>query len=117
MLAATGVVLGAIYLLHLFQKMMFGPLTHHKNKGLPDLSTRELFTFLPLLFFCFAMGVYPKPYLNRMEPAVKQFIQEYKVKFDASERHTGLKPIKVPELSAVRARGKTDAYARKEVTR
>ena len=110
-LAATGVVLGAIYLLHLFQKMMFGPLTHHKNKNLPDLSTRELATFLPLIFFCFAMGLYPKPYLKRMEPSVNQFIQEYKVKFDASDRYSGHKPIKVPELAAVRARGNRAAVA------
>ena len=110
-LAATGVVLGAIYLLHLFQKMMFGPLTHHLNKSLPDLSVRELATFIPLIFFCFAMGVYPKPYLKRMEPSVNQFIQEYKVKFDASDRYSGHKPIKVPELAAIRARGNRPAVA------
>ena len=122
-IAALGVVLGAIYLLHLFQKMMFGPLTHHKNKTLPDLSMRELWTFIPLIILCFVMGIYPKPFLNSMEPAVNNFIKEYKVKFDASEKHSGTKPIKVSELERIRAWGtgmavaRADARIRKEVIR
>jgi len=103
-LAASGVVLGAVYLLHLFQKTMFGPLTHHKNKGLPDLSTREIWTFVPLLVLIFWMGIYPKPFLSRMEPAVKLVLKEYTIKFNASQGHTGDLPKRLPELS-YRSRG------------
>ena len=107
-LAATGMVLGAIYLLHLFQKLMFGPLTHHKNWNLPDLTTREIWTFIPLIVFIFVMGIYPKPFLKRMEPAVNLMLKEYKIKFDKSLHHTGSLPVRLPELAyrgkAVRAK-------------
>jgi hypothetical protein len=78
---------------------MFGPLTHHKNKTLPDLSVRELCTFVPLLVFIFFMGLYPKPYLKRMEPSVDLFIKEFKIKFNHSQRHLGPLPKQLPELS------------------
>lgn len=106
-LAGTGVVLGAVYLLHLFQKLMFGPLSHHKNWNLPDLTTREIWTFVPLLVFIFVMGIYPKPFLKRMEPAVQLMLKEYKTKFEKSLQHTG-PPVRIPELAyrgrAVRAK-------------
>jgi NADH-quinone oxidoreductase subunit M len=98
-LAATGVVLGAVYLLHLFQKLMFGPLTHHKNKTLADLTPREIWTFVPLLVFIFAMGLYPRPFLQRMQPAVDLLLREYKIKFEKSAVHTGPLPVQIEELS------------------
>jgi len=98
-LAATGLVLGAIYLLHLFQKLMFGPLTHFKNKSLKDLTPREIWTFIPLVVLCFVMGMYPKPFLTRMEPAVNLYLKEYKIKFEASETHLLTKPKKLPALA------------------
>ena len=105
-LACTGVVLGAIYLLHLFQKLMFGPLTHWKNQNIKDLTPREIWTFVPLVVLCFIMGLYPRPFLSRMEPSVNQFIKEYQVKFMASETHKGKKPIRVDEITRIRALGK-----------
>ena len=101
-LAATGVVLGAVYLLHLFQKMMFGPIKHYKNKTLKDLSPREIWQFVPLLVLIFVMGLYPKPFLQRMEPAVNLFLKEYKVKYEASRTHTAGPPKQVPALAAGR---------------
>ena len=98
-LAATGLVLGAIYLLHLFQKLMFGPLTHFKNKSLKDLTPREIWTFIPLVVLCFVMGMYPKPFLSRMEPAVTLYLKEYKIKFEASETHLLTQPKKLPALA------------------
>ncbi|MBT8494721.1 MAG: NADH-quinone oxidoreductase subunit M [Deltaproteobacteria bacterium] len=71
--AATGVIFGAIYLLYMFQKMMFGPLDKEKNGHLKDLSSREVLVFLPLVLMIFVMGIKPQPFLSRMEPAVKRF--------------------------------------------
>jgi NADH-quinone oxidoreductase subunit M len=102
-LAATGVVLGAVYLLHLFQKLMFGPLTHHKNKLLSDLSGREIWTFVPLIALIFVMGIYPKPFLKRMEPSVNLFLEEFKTKFEASKEHVEGPPRR---LEALAYRGK-----------
>jgi NADH-quinone oxidoreductase subunit M len=76
--AATGVlgvVLGAVYMLRLYQRVMFGPLEKQENRELHDLSGRELAVFAPLLVMIVLMGVYPKPFLDRMEPAVDQLLQ------------------------------------------
>jgi len=77
-LAATGVVLGAVYLLWMFQKVFFGKLDKAKNGRLPDLDRRELATFIPLVIGIFALGVVPRPLLAVMEPAVNKFIGEFR---------------------------------------
>jgi NADH-quinone oxidoreductase subunit M len=97
--AATGVVLGAVYLLHLYQKLMFGPIHNAQNRELEDLSPRETWTFVPLVIFIFIMGIYPKPFLTRMEPAVNLLLREYKVKFQASDGYREPLPKRLPELS------------------
>lgn len=76
-LATTGVILGAIYLLYMFQKLMFGPLDNPKNQSLKDLSLREVVVFTPIVALIFAMGIYPKPFINSIEPAVDKFIATY----------------------------------------
>ena len=75
-LASTGVVLGAIYMLWMYQRVFFGPVRHAENEGLKDLNLREVVVFLPILVMIIAMGVYPKPFLSRMEPAVGRFIKQ-----------------------------------------
>ncbi len=97
-IAATGVVLGAVYLLHLFQKLMFGPIKHQINKTLADLTTREIWTFVPLIIFIFFMGVYPNPFLSRMEPAVDRYLSQYKARYQASQLHEGTTPKKIASL-------------------
>ncbi|MDH4037099.1 MAG: NADH-quinone oxidoreductase subunit M [Candidatus Krumholzibacteria bacterium] len=87
-LAATGVVLGAIYMLWMLQRVFFGEITNEKNKGLKDLSLREIFVFLPLLVMIFWMGIYSKPFVSRMEPAVTQFVEQmnaYRLGMDARD--------------------------------
>lgn len=74
--ATSGVIFGAVYLLYMFQKMMFGELKE-KNKNLKDLSWREIAVFTPLVLGIVIMGMYPKPFLRVMDPAVKQFIQSF----------------------------------------
>jgi NADH-quinone oxidoreductase subunit M len=85
-LAASGVVLGAIYMLWMLQRVFFGEVTNEKNLGLKDLSPREIFVFLPLIVMIFWLGVYSKPFTSRMEPAVTQFVEQmtaYRVGMDA----------------------------------
>jgi len=76
-LAATGVVLGAIYLLWMFQKVFFGKLDKAKNGRLKDLDGRELGTFIPLVIGIFLLGLFPRPLLAVMEPAVQQFTRDF----------------------------------------
>jgi formate hydrogenlyase subunit 3/multisubunit Na+/H+ antiporter MnhD subunit len=106
-LAATGVVLGAVYLLHLFQKTMFGPIVHEENKKLHDLNSREIWTFIPLLVLIFVMGIYPKPFLQRMEPSVNLFLKQYSIKFAQSQLYPLGPPKQVAELNYRRQFGRT----------
>ena len=69
-MAATGVVLSAVYMLFMYQRVMFGPVTHPENDSLPDLRFREWAVFLPLLALVFWIGVYPAPFLSRIQPAL-----------------------------------------------
>src|SRR6185295_16538573 len=71
--SATGVILGAIYLLFMFQKVFFGKLDKAKNGHLPDLDGRELTTFIPLVIAIFLMGLFPRPFLTTMERSVQRF--------------------------------------------
>ena len=70
MLAGTGVIFAAVYLLWMIQRVFFGKLNNPKNKGLADLSWREIGLLAPLLFLMVYMGVYPAPFLNRSKDAV-----------------------------------------------
>jgi NADH-quinone oxidoreductase subunit M len=72
--ATTGVVLGALYLLWMYQRVAFGPVTHDENAHLPDLGTRELVVIVPVLALCGLMGVYPAPFLDRIQPSVDKLI-------------------------------------------
>jgi NADH-quinone oxidoreductase subunit M len=82
-LAASGVVLGAIYMLWMLQRMFFGEIKDKANEVLKDLSVREMAVFAPLIAAIIFMGVYPKPFLSRMEPAVDKFIAEVVEKREA----------------------------------
>jgi len=61
--AVLGIVLGAAYLLWLYQRVFWGKITHEENKTLSDLNARELVTLVPLVVLCFWIGLYPKPFL------------------------------------------------------
>ncbi|MCB0335569.1 MAG: NADH-quinone oxidoreductase subunit M [Bdellovibrionales bacterium] len=73
-LAVLGVIFGAVYMLTLYLKTMFGELNEEKNGALTDVTVREFATFMPLLFLVFWMGVYPAPILSRMEASVENYI-------------------------------------------
>jgi len=73
--AVTGVILGAAYLLWLYQRTMLGQITNPKNLRLPDLNGRELAVFLPLIAWAIWIGVYPKPYFEVLEKPVAQIVE------------------------------------------
>ena len=74
-LAVTGVVLGAAYLLWLYQRTMLGQITTSKNLHLPDLSLREWAVFVPFIAWAVWIGVYPKPYFEILEKPVAQLVE------------------------------------------
>ena len=73
--AVLGIVLGAAYMLWLYQRTMFGPITNAKNEKLPDLNVRELVTLVPLVILAFWIGLYPKPYFRILEKPVAQIVE------------------------------------------
>jgi NADH-quinone oxidoreductase subunit M len=73
--AVWGVVLGAAYLLWLYQRVFFGPITNPKNQNLHDLTPRELATFVPLVILAVWIGVYPKPFFRILEQPVRHLVQ------------------------------------------
>jgi NADH-quinone oxidoreductase subunit M len=73
-LAAIGVILAAIYMLYMFQKMFLGPAENPKNLELKDLNWREIITLIPLLIFIFWIGLYPKPFFALIAPAVDKLV-------------------------------------------
>ena len=68
--AASGIVLGAAYMLWLYQRTMFGKIENPKNENLPDLNWREFATFAPLIVLAFWIGLYPTPFLTRLDTSV-----------------------------------------------
>jgi NADH-quinone oxidoreductase subunit M len=73
-LAASGIVLGAAYLLWLYQRTMLGEVTNEKNKLLPDLNLREWAVFMPLIACCFWIGIYPKPFFDILDKPVTSLV-------------------------------------------
>jgi NADH-quinone oxidoreductase subunit M len=84
-LSATGVILGAVYLLYMYQRLMFGPITRDANRSLPDLSGREIAVFVPLVAMIFVMGVAPRPFLKAMEPSIDRMIRFYQAGIDEAD--------------------------------
>jgi NADH-quinone oxidoreductase subunit M len=73
-LAAGGVILAAIYMLYMFQKLFLGPVDKEENKALKDLNAREVITLLPLILLIFWIGLYPKPFFTLMAPSVEKLV-------------------------------------------
>jgi NADH-quinone oxidoreductase subunit M len=74
-LGAVGVILGAVYLLWAYQRMWQGPLTREENGAIADLDGREWAIVVPLLAAIIALGIFPRPLLQRIEPAARQVAQ------------------------------------------
>jgi NADH-quinone oxidoreductase subunit M len=72
--AASGVVLGAAYMLSLYQRTMFGKVENPKNERLPDLGIREFATFAPLIVLAVWIGLYPAPFLRRIDTSVQRVV-------------------------------------------
>jgi NADH-quinone oxidoreductase subunit M len=74
-LAAIGIILAAIYMLYMFQKLFLGPLDKEENKSLKDINAREILILIPILIFIFLIGLYPDPFFSLMGPAVDNLVE------------------------------------------
>jgi len=73
-LAASGVILAAVYMLWMFQRVMFGPLENEENKKLVDLNAREIGLLVPLVIFMFWIGIHPVNFTKYSENQVTELI-------------------------------------------
>ena len=71
MLAGTGVIWAAVYMLWMLQRVVFGKITNNENATLKDLNAREVGLLLPLLFLMLFMGVYPRVFLDRSKSSIE----------------------------------------------
>ena len=82
LLTASGMVLGAAYMLYLYRQVIFGSLTKRDLMSLLDMNWREKLIFAPLILLTFWMGIYPEPLLNVMEASVVNIIENYQLALD-----------------------------------
>ena len=94
-LAVIGIVLGAAYMLWLYQRVMFGKLENPLNKALPDLNLRELATFVPLIILAFWIGIYPTFFTKYLDEPVNAIVERVRVDYNKS------KIADIPKLPAV----------------
>ncbi|MCA9614925.1 MAG: hypothetical protein KC586_19345, partial [Myxococcales bacterium] len=91
MVAATGVILAALYMLHAVLKMFWGPVSKKENENLPDMTGREWAAVAPLLVLVFWIGFFPNTFLEKSEDAVGQFIGDFRAKWDESSSDDSLR--------------------------
>jgi len=98
LLAATGVIFAAVYMLHAVLRMFWGKITHPENESLPDLNRREAWALIPLVALVFWIGLYPKFFLDKMNPSVDAFISDFNIRYKQSH---GISKPQIADLQAV----------------
>src|SRR5437773_1129112 len=98
--AASGVVLGAAYMLYLYQRTMFGKIDNPKNERLPDLNMRELATFAPLIVLAVWIGLYPSPFLRRLDASVQHIVARVSPQYGNQNASADCDTTPKPELVA-----------------
>jgi NADH-quinone oxidoreductase subunit M len=93
--ASLGVLLGAVYMLTLCRKILFGPLNNPENKVLKDLNCREFGYLVPLAVLAIAMGVFPNAFMGKTKASIghlaknyKSYSLEYRMGYDMSDKST-----------------------------
>jgi len=78
--AALGVVLAAVYMLWMYQRVVWGEVTHDENRGLGDLTGRELTILVPLVALMFWIGVFPSTFLSKSETSVRDLVSSVQIR-------------------------------------
>jgi NADH-quinone oxidoreductase subunit M len=93
------VVLGAAYLLWLYQRVMFGNVTHPENEGLPDLNGREYVTLGTLILLAFWIGIYPAPLFKILDKPVQNLVVKFTPDYYNAPQNAGVPPKTLPPAS------------------
>ena len=87
---ATGMILGAAYMLYLYRRVVFGALTKDDVKGMLDMSPREIAIFVPLIILTLWMGIYPSTFLDPIEVSVTNLVENYDAALAAAQSGAAL---------------------------
>ena len=88
-IATTGVILSACYMLWMFQRVMFNKITNPENNKLKDINKRELALLVPITILVFWIGIYPKPILSRMDASVNHLLTQVDEKYKTTLNKLG----------------------------
>ena len=99
-ISATAVILAAMYLLTMYQKLMFGPLDKAENRAVRDIRGRETWVFGIIVVAALALGIFPQPILSRSEKSVNAFITGYRDRLQDARRAPEAPPHVYPALPA-----------------
>jgi NADH-quinone oxidoreductase subunit M len=111
-IAVIGIVLGAAYMLWLYQRVMFGKLENPLNKALPDLNLREVTTFVPLIALAFWIGIYPSYFTKYLEQPVNSIVERVRPDYFKTKvaqvpvpavPHVPAAPVPVPQADVPQA--------------
>ncbi|MGD0697334.1 MAG: NADH-quinone oxidoreductase subunit M [Terriglobia bacterium] len=105
-LAAIGVVLAAVYLLWMYQRVFFGEVTNPKNRDLPDCDAREKLILVSLVLVMLWMGIYPNPFLRRLDRSTLATIERVE---STGTQMAGRAPAELPPQRSLRTRRKKDS--------
>ncbi len=105
LLAATGVIFAAFYMLPMVQKVAFNALKRRENRSVADVNGRELAILVPLVVAILWIGIYPRPFLDRMEPSVTRLVQY----LEAASTPVAQQPLIAPTPGPVAAAVSTPA--------
>jgi NADH-quinone oxidoreductase subunit M len=102
-ISATAVILAAMYLLTMYQKLMFGPLDKAENRAVRDIRGRETWVFGIIVVAALGLGIFPQPILSRSEKSVNAFISGYRDRLQDARRAPEAPPHVYPPLPALAA--------------
>ena len=75
-IATSGIILAAVYMLWMFQRVMFHEITHEENKTLQDINKREFAILIPIILLIFWIGIYPNSFLRKMDASVNHLLKQ-----------------------------------------
>jgi NADH-quinone oxidoreductase subunit M len=88
-IATSGIIIAAVYMLWMIQRVFFGECDKEENRNLQDINRREKILLVPLIVLIFWIGFYPKPFLKMIEPSVENLIRTIQVKREAPINQSG----------------------------
>jgi len=94
-LAAIGIILGAVYMLWMYQRVMYGDVTHDVNRHLNDMNGREIALMIPIVLLMFWIGIYPNTFLRKMDQSSAHLIEQMRTPRILAERQAPVE-VQVP---------------------